>query len=848
MCHRMRHMLLIWVGLVIGIVTAQQQTLCKDGRADIIFLLDESSSVTISDFAKAQQFLKSFMEAVIIGQNDYQIGLVRFSDLAKTVFKLNTQTTKSEMVQAIDALVPLGGATNTSGALREAVTLLSPANGNRGDVLDVVIIITDGVDNVEEDRTAYEASLTRMLPSRIFAIGVGPAIDIKELNALATDPNDFHLYDLSDYTMLDSIVEDLVLKTCFQQGCGLEESDIVLILDISGSIEIVQFEETISFIKSIVNDLDIGPTKSRLGLVTFATDVNIKFTLDRYNNKADILAALDTVTHSGGSTATVQALNTMRTRMFTLAAGDRPNHPNTAFIITDGSSKDGNPSTEARLSREKGIQIYAIGITTVELNIAELTDIASDPKQQHLFFVDDFAELASLRGTIACLPPLEEANTIAPPSTESPASTPAMSTATPTVQPPECRRGRADVVFVLDSSGSISDPNFILMKEFIQNIVLSLDISNTTTRVGAMSFSDAATQNFALNQYFSRFDAAAAVGRIDHEKGSTATVAALRLLREVMFTQENGDRPNVPNIAIFITDGSSKDGAPKEQAKLAHDAGIKIFCIAVESQDQGIRPEEFADIASDPDSDYLFNIDTFDALPEIKKGISEGACIRTPICQDGVADITLLLDVSGSVEKVQSNVLLAARALVEDLNIRQDGQRVASVSFSDEPKVEWLLTAHNDVNTLVDAIDSIESVGGATNIAHAISTMESQVFQKDKGDRSNVTNVAVLITDGVSTVFETQTIAQAIIARRNGTGTLIFALGIGPGVDEAQLRLIATPPYQAHMFIARDINELYDATESMAKHACFKKVQPSSGSPSRTIREAANIDDRISIS
>jgi len=39
--------------------------------------------------------------------------------------------------------------------------------------------------------------------------------------------------------------------------------------------------------------------------------------------------------------------------------------------------------------------------------------------------------------------------------------------------------------------------------------------------------------------------------------GETNTVAALRMLREVIFQPANGDRISVRNVAVFITNGES---------------------------------------------------------------------------------------------------------------------------------------------------------------------------------------------------------------------------------------------------------------------------------------------------
>ena len=47
-----------------------------------------------------------------------------------------------------------------------------------------------------------------------------------------------------------------------------------------------------------------------------------------------------------------------------------------------------------------------------------------------------------------------------------------------------CRSPKADVVFVIDSSGSIKSSNFLKVKNFVKNVVRSFDISNNTVRVG----------------------------------------------------------------------------------------------------------------------------------------------------------------------------------------------------------------------------------------------------------------------------------------------------------------------------------------------------------------------------
>jgi collagen type VI alpha len=90
-------------------------------------------------------------------------------------------------------------------------------------------------------------------------------------------------------------------------------------------------------------------------------------------------------------------------------------------------------------------------------------------------------------------------------------------------------------------------------------------------------------------------------------------------------TQEkHGSRPWAAHIIILITDGYSHD--PKDtlyQASVAKERGIQIFTIGVGN---GVDEEELHSVASNPDGSHVFLVESYDALQEIEKALTMGAC------------------------------------------------------------------------------------------------------------------------------------------------------------------------------------------------------------------------------
>ena len=115
----------------------------------------------------------------------------------------------------------------------------------------------------------------------------------------------------------------------------------------------------------------------------------------------------------------------------------------------------------------------------------------------------------------------------------------------------------ADVIFVLDASGSIGTTNFNLMKSFLSTLVSRLDINSGNTRVGLVTFSGVVGTTINLDAHSSVASLQSAISSLGYAEGATNTDIALAYVRTTMLTSAAGDRSNVPNVVVVLTDGDS---------------------------------------------------------------------------------------------------------------------------------------------------------------------------------------------------------------------------------------------------------------------------------------------------
>lgn len=183
---------------------------------------------------------------------------------------------------------------------------------------------------------------------------------------------------------------------------------------------------------------------------------------------------------------------------------------------------------------------------------------------------------------------------------------------------------RGDVIFVMDSSGSVGKTNFETMKSFVVEICKRLDIDSGNVQVGVATFSSDVTLQFHLNAKNSLSGVTSAVQAINYTRGTTNTGSALELLYTSMFTPANGDRPNINNVGLVLTDGGSNDKEHTQtHAAATKDAGHTMLALGIGNW---VDQTELNGIASHPPTDNTFNVETFADLDSVVDTVTSLIC------------------------------------------------------------------------------------------------------------------------------------------------------------------------------------------------------------------------------
>ena len=70
------------------------------------------------------------------------------------------------------------------------------------------------------------------------------------------------------------------------------------------------------------------------------------------------------------------------------------------------------------------------------------------------------------------------------------------------------------MVFILDSSGSINEPNYEMARRFLSDVTNMLHVESDVTRVGVVQFSDDVREEFRMYSHGARYEIQIAIDRM----------------------------------------------------------------------------------------------------------------------------------------------------------------------------------------------------------------------------------------------------------------------------------------------------------------------------------------------
>ncbi|VDI63602.1 Hypothetical predicted protein [Mytilus galloprovincialis] len=180
--------------------------------SDVIFVLDESGSVGQDQFTLSLEAISETTDKLAIGENLIRVGMSMFggTGTSRTGFDLDTSYDKSGISQnVLQIAYNKQGYTDIGDALRYACEdMFVPSKGDRGDVKNYVVLMTDGQSNRGVTQTGVNTCRNNGVT--IIAVGIGDGISRTELLSVVMDPNHFIN---TTYAELHETLPDIVTKT-----------------------------------------------------------------------------------------------------------------------------------------------------------------------------------------------------------------------------------------------------------------------------------------------------------------------------------------------------------------------------------------------------------------------------------------------------------------------------------------------------------------------------------------------------------------------------------------------------------------------------------------------------------
>ncbi|KAM6981018.1 matrilin-4 [Aplochiton taeniatus] len=618
---------------------------CKPGPVDLIFIIDSSRSVRPHEFETMRKFMIDIIKTLNVGPTATRVGVVQYSSQVQNEFSLKAHAKMSAMVKSINEIIPLAQGTMTGLAIKYAMNVAFTAEeGDRPDVPNVAVIVTDGR---PQDRVAEVATEARGKGIEIFAVGVARA-DMASLRAMASPPFEDHVFLVESFDLIHQFGLQFQDKLCGMDLCLETDHGCEHICESSpGSFKCLcnpgyRLNQDGKTCKAIDLCAEGKHNCEQLCVSSpgaFTCDCKKGYSLNEDKKTCTMIDYCSFGNHSCDHEC-VSVLNGFHCRC-----------NNGYRLLADGKTCQAiDLCAEGKHNCEQ-VCLSAPGVFTCECNegytlnddkkTCTPIDLCAEGKHNCEqvclsapgVFTCECNEGYTLNDDKKTCTHLDLCNTVEHGCEFQCVSTPgSYYCVCPEGQILQddgkgcgtCKSSVIDLVLVIDGSKSVRPQNFELVKQFVNQVVDSLDVSAQGTRVGLVQYSSRVRTEFPLSMYNTAQDIKAAVMKVDYMEKGTMTGLSLKHMVENSFSEAEGARPasrNIPRIGLVFTDGRSQDDIT-EWAKKAKEAGITMYAVGVGKAVE----DELREIASEPVEKHFYYTADFTAISNIADNLKLNVC------------------------------------------------------------------------------------------------------------------------------------------------------------------------------------------------------------------------------
>ncbi|XP_064161261.1 matrilin-4 isoform X4 [Anguilla rostrata] len=536
---------------------------CKAGPVDLVFIIDSSRSVRPHEFETMRKFMINIIQTLDVGADATRVGVVQYSSQVQNVFSLKAFSKMADMVKGINEIIPLAQGTMTGLAIKYAMNVaFSPEEGARARVPDVAVIVTDGR---PQDRVAEVAAAAREKGIEIYAVGVARA-DMGSLRAMASPPHEDHVFLVESFDLIHQFGLQFQDKLCGMDLC----------LESDHGCEHICESSPGSFHCECLPGYRLNDDGKTCAVIDLCAE-------GKHDCEQICISSPGSFTCNCNAGYSLNMDKKTCTMINYCSFGNHSCQHECVGVLNGYFCRC-----------NEGHALQEDGKTCQPINLCNTVEHGCDH------------QCVSTPGSYYCICPegqllQEDGKTCG-----------------------TCRSANIDLVLLIDGSKSVRPQNFELVKQFVNQVVDSLDVSAHGTRVGLVQYSSRVRTEFPLSRYQSAEDIKSAVLKVEYMEKGTMTGLALKHMVENSFSEAEGARPakrNIPRVGLVFTDGRSQDDIT-EWAKKAKDAGITMYAVGVGKAVE----DELRVIASEPEDKHFFYTTDFTAINQIAENLKLNIC------------------------------------------------------------------------------------------------------------------------------------------------------------------------------------------------------------------------------